>query len=79
MATGIIGLDQYLSQFLPSLNFWPMHLIGVGATEAIVLLLYRRIASQGTPSAAWCWADGVLVGPFEQAVHLPVGLWYSSI
>jgi hypothetical protein len=24
-------------------------------------------------------ADGVLVGPFEQAVHLAVGLWYSSI
>jgi amino acid transporter len=45
MATGIIGLEQYLAYFLPNLSFWPMHLIGVGVTAAIVLLLYRRIES----------------------------------
>jgi amino acid transporter len=45
MSTGIIGLEQYLGYFLPGIGFWPMHLIGVGATAAIVLLLYRRIES----------------------------------
>lgn len=45
MATGIIGLEQYLAYFLPGAGFWPMHLIGVGVTAAIVLLLYRRIES----------------------------------
>jgi amino acid transporter len=45
MATGIIGLEQYLGYFLPHLSYWPLHLIGVAATAAIVLALYRRIES----------------------------------
>jgi amino acid transporter len=45
MSTGIIGLEQYLAYFFPTLSFWPMHLIGVGATALIVVLLYRRIES----------------------------------
>ena len=45
MSTGIIGLEQYLTYFLPNLSYWPMHLIGVGATAAIVILLYRKIES----------------------------------
>src|ERR1700727_540366 len=28
MSTGIIGLEQYLTYFLPNLSYWPMHLIG---------------------------------------------------
>jgi hypothetical protein len=45
MSTGIIGLEQYLAYFLPNLGYWPMHLIGVGATAAIVILLYRKVES----------------------------------
>jgi amino acid transporter len=45
MSTGIIGLEQYLSYFLPNLSYWPMHLIGVGVTAVIVILLYRKIES----------------------------------
>jgi amino acid transporter len=45
MSTGIIGLEQYLGYFLPNLGYWPMHLIGVGITAAIVILLYRKIES----------------------------------
>jgi amino acid transporter len=45
MSTGIIGLEQYLTYFLPNLSYWPMHLIGVGATAAIVILLYRKVES----------------------------------
>jgi len=45
MSTGIIGIEQYLTYFLPNLSYWPMHLIGVGVTAAIVLLLYRKIES----------------------------------
>ena len=45
MATGIIGLEQYLTYFLPNLGYWPMHLIGLAVTAAIVLLLYRKIES----------------------------------
>lgn len=45
MSTGIIGMEQYLAYFFPSLSFWPMHLIGVGFTAVIVLMLYRRIES----------------------------------
>ena len=45
MATGIIGLEQYLGYFFPNLSYWPMHLIGIGVVAAIVILLYRRIES----------------------------------
>jgi amino acid transporter len=45
MSTGIIGLEEYLGYFLPGLGYWPMHLIGIGVTAAIVILLYRRIES----------------------------------
>ncbi len=45
MSTGIIGLEQYLAYFFPSLSYWPMHLIGIGVVAAIVILLYRRIES----------------------------------
>jgi amino acid transporter len=45
MATGIIGLEQYLGYFLPGWGYWPMHLAGVGVVAAIVVLLYRRIES----------------------------------
>ncbi len=45
MATGIIGLVDYLGYFLPHLGFWSKHLIGVGFTVAVVFALYRRIES----------------------------------
>jgi len=45
MATGIIGLEQYLGYFLPDLSYWPMHLIGIGIIAAIIFLLYRKIES----------------------------------
>jgi amino acid transporter len=45
MATGIIGLEQYLTYFFPDLSYWPMHLIGVVVVAVIVLVLYRRIES----------------------------------
>jgi amino acid transporter len=45
MATGIIGLVDYLGYFLPHLSFWSKHLIGVGFTVAVVFALYRRIES----------------------------------
>jgi amino acid transporter len=45
MATGIIGLEQYLGYFFPALGYWPMHLIGIGAVAVIVILLYRGIES----------------------------------
>jgi len=45
MATGIIGLVDYLGYFFPNLAFWPRHLIGVGFTVAVVFALYRRIES----------------------------------
>jgi amino acid transporter len=45
MATGIIGLEQYLSYFFPDLSYWPMHLIGFGIIAAIIFLLYRKIES----------------------------------
>jgi amino acid transporter len=45
MSTGIIGVEQYLAYFLPNLSYWPMHLIGVGVTAGIVVLLYRGIES----------------------------------
>jgi amino acid transporter len=54
MSTGIIGFEQYLTYFLPSLGYWPMHLIGVGVTAAIVVLLYRRIESvKAITTALW--------------------------
>ena len=45
MATGIIGLVDYLGYFLPHLGFWSKHLIGIGFTVAVVVALYRRIES----------------------------------
>jgi amino acid transporter len=45
MATGIIGLEQYLGYFFPHLSYWPMHLIGIGVIAAIIFLLYRKIES----------------------------------
>jgi amino acid transporter len=45
MSTGIIGFEEYLTYFLPSLGYWPMHLIGVALIAVIIVLLYRRIES----------------------------------
>jgi amino acid transporter len=54
MATGIIGLEEYLGYFFPNLSYWPMHLIGVGVVAAIVILLYRRIESiKAITTALW--------------------------
>jgi amino acid transporter len=55
MATGIIGMEQYLGYFFPGLSYWPMHLIGAGVTAAIVLLLlYRGIESvKAINTALW--------------------------
>jgi amino acid transporter len=45
MSTGIIGFEQYLTYFLPSIGYWPLHLAGVAITAVIIALLYRRIES----------------------------------
>ncbi|MBV8942286.1 MAG: APC family permease [Solirubrobacterales bacterium] len=45
MATGIIGIIDYLGYFLPHLGFWSKHLIGLGFTAAVLFALYRRIES----------------------------------
>ncbi|HET7570877.1 MAG TPA: APC family permease [Gammaproteobacteria bacterium] len=45
MATGVIGLVQYLGFFFPHLGWWSQRAIGVGVTALVVLALYRRIES----------------------------------
>jgi amino acid transporter len=45
MSTGIIGMVEYLQFFFPHLSWLAVHLISVGATALVVLLLYRRIES----------------------------------
>lgn len=45
MSTGIIGFEQYLTYFLPSIGYWPLHLTGIAITAVIIALLYRRIES----------------------------------
>lgn len=45
MASGIIGLVEYLGFFLPHLGYWPAHAIGVALTALVVVTLYRRIES----------------------------------
>ncbi|HET8552841.1 MAG TPA: APC family permease [Gammaproteobacteria bacterium] len=45
MATGVIGLVQYLGFFFPHLGWWAQRAIGVGVTALVVLALYRRIES----------------------------------
>ena len=45
MATGIIGMVDYLSYFLPNMGFWESHFIGVGFVVVVVVALYRRIES----------------------------------
>jgi amino acid transporter len=45
MSTGIIGMVEYLQFFFPHLSWMAVHLISVGATALVVLLLYRRIES----------------------------------
>lgn len=45
MSTGIIGMVEYLGFFFPRMDWWTVHLIGLGATALVVLLLYRRIES----------------------------------
>jgi amino acid transporter len=54
MATGIIGLEEYLGYFFPHLSYWPMHLIGIGVIAAIIFLLYRKIESiRAITTALW--------------------------
>jgi amino acid transporter len=45
MSTGIIGMVEYLQFFFPHLSWLAVHLISVGATALVVVLLYRRIES----------------------------------
>jgi amino acid transporter len=45
MSTGMIGIANYISYFIPSLTPLHLHLIAVGFTILTVILLYRRIDS----------------------------------
>jgi amino acid transporter len=45
MSTGMIGIANYISYFVPSLTPLQLHLIAVGFTILTVVLLYRRIDS----------------------------------
>jgi amino acid transporter len=46
MSTGVIGLVEYLGYFLPDNIGWlAQHLIGLGITGLVVILLYRRMES----------------------------------
>jgi amino acid transporter len=45
MSTGMIGIANYISYFVPSLTPLQLHLIAVGFTIITVALLYRRIDS----------------------------------
>jgi amino acid transporter len=45
MATGIIGLVDYLTFFFPHMTTWEQHALGVGFTALVVFALYRRIES----------------------------------
>jgi amino acid transporter len=45
MSTGIIGMVEYLGFFFPHMGWWTVHLVGIGATALVTLLLYRRIES----------------------------------
>src|SRR5690242_16005497 len=45
MSTGVIGLVQYLGFFFPHMNWWQIHLIGIGVVVVVIAALYRRIES----------------------------------
>jgi amino acid transporter len=82
MSTGIIGLEQYLSYFFPHLSYWPMHLIGIGITAAIVFLLYRRIESiRVITTALWIvmlLAVGLTIAASYSNFHPSLAFHYPS-
>jgi amino acid transporter len=45
MSTGVIGMVQYLGYFFPNMNWFEIHLLGLGVTALLVVALYRRIES----------------------------------
>lgn len=73
VATGNIGIGQYLSYLVP-LEPYQVMLVGVGAGVLAVALLYRRIESVGK-LMVFLWA-GVIV---TLAVVLVPGLWHLNL
>ena len=45
MSTGVVGLVEYLGYFYPHLSWISQHLIEIGITGLVVILLYRRMES----------------------------------
>jgi amino acid transporter len=45
MSTGVVGLVEYLGFFLPHLSWTAKHLIDIGITALVVILLYRKMES----------------------------------
>src|ERR1700754_3662782 len=47
MATGVIGLVQYLGYLIPNMSWLAIHAISVAVVALVVFALYRRIESIG--------------------------------
>jgi amino acid transporter len=50
MATGVIGLVQYLGYLLPGMSWVEIHAISLGVVAIVVLALYRRVSETGAIS-----------------------------
>jgi amino acid transporter len=47
MASGVIGIVQYLGFYFPNLRPWAIHAISIGTVAFVVFALYRRIGAIG--------------------------------
>lgn len=59
MATGVIGLVQYLGYLLPGMSWVEVHAISLGVVVVVVIALYRRVTEVGAISLA-LWGVAVL-------------------
>src|SRR5262249_49768656 len=47
MASGVIGIVQYLGFYFPNLRPWAIHAISIGTVSIVVFALYRNIGAIG--------------------------------
>jgi len=79
MASGIIGMVQYMGYFFPHLGSWEVHLIAVGTTALIVFALWRKIESiQVITTGLWVISVISLLGLIVASLtHFHPGLAFA--
>jgi len=83
MATGVIGMVQYVHYYFPAMPRWADQVTSIGVVVVVVVALYRNVSAIGKLTSVFCFimfaaVGGVIVASFthfhpHQAFTFPAG------